>query len=108
MRTELCGGGSGCLALWRWCLFAFPADADDFGHAGFLHGDAVEDAAGFHGFAIVSYDDKLRLRAHFADQAREAADVGLVQRRVHFVENTERTWLVAENRDEQCKRGHGF
>ena len=34
----------------RRSFVAFPADADEFGDAGLLHGDAVEDGAGFHGF----------------------------------------------------------
>src|SRR5580765_3528599 len=111
MRGGLSGGccGRGGLAMsWRRRLFAFPADADDFGDAWFLHGDAVENAAGFHRFAIVSDDDELRLRAHFADQASEAPDIGLIERSIDFVQDTERTRLIAKDGDEQRERGHGL
>src|SRR5260370_31208303 len=87
---------------------AFRMDAEDLREAGFLHGHAIEDRAGFHGFAIVGDDDELRLAAHVADEAREAADVRLVERRVDFVEDTERAGLIAENSDEQRERGHGL
>ena len=42
-------------------------------------------------------DDELGLITHVADEAREPPDIGFIQRRVHFVENTERAGLVAEN-----------
>ena len=87
---------------------AFPADADEFGDAGLLHGDTVEDGAGLHGFAVVRDDDELRLAAHVADEAGEAADVGFVERSVHFVEDAERARLIAEDGDEKRERGHGF
>src|SRR5947207_8402712 len=89
-------------------FFAFPTDADNFGDTGLLHGDAVENAAGFHSLAIVGHDNELCLRTHFADQAREASDVRFVQWRIDFIENAKRTWLIAEYRDEQRERGHGF
>src|ERR1700720_4630645 len=42
--------GRGCFLFGSGSLVAFPADADEFGDAGLLHSDAVEDGAGFHGF----------------------------------------------------------
>src|SRR4029434_7328629 len=103
------GSGPGRLAR-RGCgrFFAFPAYADDFGNAGLLHGDSIENTAGFHGLAIVGDDDELRLCAHFADQTSEAAHVGLVKRRIDFVQDTEWTRLIAEDSDEEGESGHGL
>ena len=44
--------------------------------------------------------------AHFLDHRGEAADVGLVQRRVHFVQQTERRGIQLEDREHQRHRGH--
>ena len=49
-------------------------------------------------------DDELRLPAHIREHFVEAADVGFVERRVHFVEDAERARLVAEHRDQQRER----
>src|SRR5580692_8762126 len=42
MKFILCGSG-GALLGWFF-LVAFPADTDQFGNAGLLHGDAIKDA----------------------------------------------------------------
>src|SRR5207245_11321822 len=83
-------------------------NADELGNAGFLHRYTVEHAACLHGLAIVSDDNELRLAAHLADEAREAADVGFIERRINFVQDTERTWLIAKDGDEQSQGRHGF
>ena len=95
------GGGCGFVSRRRRSGIAFPADADDFGDAGLLHGYAVKDAAGLHGFAVVGDDDELRLAAHFADETGEAADIGFVEWGIDFVEDAERAGLVAENGDQE-------
>src|SRR5437667_4491446 len=92
--------------FWRRRFFTFPANADDFRNARFLHGDAVEDAADFHRFAVVGDDDELRLRAHVVQKSGKAPDVCFVKRRVYFVEDAERAWLIAEDCDEQSQSGH--
>src|SRR5580704_4387066 len=100
----LCGvGGGPGFGLFGLGGGFFPADRDQLGDAGLLHGYAVEDRAHFHGFAVVGYYDELSLRAHFLEHFVEAAYVGFVQRGVHFVQNAERAWLIAENRDEQSQ-----
>ena len=104
----MCLSGGGCFLFESGGFVAFPADTDEFGDAGLLHGDAVKNGTGFHGFAVVGDDDELRLAAHVADEAREAADVGFVERSIYFVEDTEGAWLIAEYGDEQRERGHGF
>src|SRR5580765_902612 len=105
-------GLSGCrgcrLLLGRSRFFAFPANADDFGNTGLLHGYPIEHASSLHCFAVVGDHDELGLRTHFANQASEASDVCLVERSIDFVQDTERTRLVAENGDQQRQRGHGF
>ena len=99
---------AGLPSRWRGIFFAFPAHADDFRNAGFLHGHAVEHVADLHGLAVVRDHDKLCLAAHFRDQPCEAPHVRFIERRVHFVQNTERAGLIAEDGDEQRQRGHGF
>jgi len=59
-------------------------------------------------FAVVRHDDELRLIAHLPDQPCKPPYVGLIQRRVHFVENAERAWLVPENRNQQRQRRHSL
>src|ERR1700733_11666187 len=104
--SGLCGvaGGCGCFRRARGC-FLFPFDADEFGNAGLLHGDAVEDRAHFHRLAIVGDHNELGLAAHFGEHAIEAADIGFIERRVHFVENAERAGRVAEDGNQQRERG---
>src|SRR5579872_4732915 len=104
-----CGSSrSRSLAFRGGSLVAFPADADELGDAGLLHGDAVEDGAGLHGFAVVGDDDELRLAAHITHEAGEAADVGFVEGRIDFVKDTEGARLIAEDGDEQSERSHGL
>ena len=50
-------------------------------------------------------DDELRLPAHFGEHSVEAADVGFVERRIHFVEDTEGARRIAEHGDEERERG---
>src|SRR5208337_3987076 len=106
MRVSL---GCGCRsALGRGLGIAFPAHAYELGDAGLLHGDAIEDAAGLHGLAVVGYDDELRLGAHVGDEPGETADVGFIEWGVDFVEDAEGAGLIAEDGDQQGQRGHCF
>src|SRR6267378_7950559 len=88
----LCCGGSRGLLLWCRGFRFFPADADKLRDAGLLHRHAIKHAAHFHGLAVVSDDDELRLAAHVADQSREAPDVGFIEGRVDFVQDAEGAW----------------
>src|SRR5260370_12449156 len=106
MNLRSRGGSRSVFRIGRFRFF--PADADEFGNARLLHRDAVEYAAHFHGLAVVGDDNELRLPAHFANQAGEATDVGFIEGRVDFVQDTEGAWLVAEDGDEQRQRGHGL
>src|SRR6266849_4802280 len=104
----LCCGGSRGLLLWRRGFGFFPTHADELGDAGLLHRHAIKHAAHLHGLAVVGDDDELGLAAHLADQAREAPDVGFIERRVDFIKDAEGAWLIAEDGNEECQRGHGF
>src|SRR6516164_9354086 len=104
-KKKKSGSGDGAV-FWRRSLIAFPADANKFRDARLLHCNAVEDATGFHGLAIVGDDDELCLRTHVANKAGEAANVGFVERGIDFVQDAEWARLVAEYSDEQRERGH--
>ena len=45
---------------------------------------------------------------HLAQQSREPADVGFVERRVHFVEHAERAGLIFEDRHQQASAVSAF
>ena len=73
-------------------------------NARLLHGHAVENGRDAHGLLAVRDEHELGLHAHLLDQFGEAADVGLVERRVDFVEDAERAGRVLENADQQGQR----
>ena len=77
--------------------YVFEADRDVFRDAGLFHGDAVEGVGAGHGFLGVRDDDELREREEVAEDTDEAADVGLVERGVDFVEDAEGAGLAAED-----------
>ena len=68
----------------------FQIEFEQFGDAVLLHGDAVEDIGGLHGAAAVGDDDELGLVAHPAQILREADDIGVIQRGLNLVQQTER------------------
>jgi len=72
--------------------------ADQFRDAGFLHGHPVQRLSGFHGALGVGDHDELGLRRHLFQQSGEPLDVGLIERRVHFVQNAERAGNIPEDR----------
>src|SRR5579864_6377153 len=70
----------------------------------FLHGHAIQHGSDAHGFLAVGDEHKLRLDAHFFDQVGKAADVGLVQRGVHLVQDAERAGRVLEDAHQKRQR----
>src|SRR5580704_557804 len=74
-------------------------------HARFLHGYAVKHGRNAHGLLAVRDEDELRLDTHVFYEVGEAADVGLVEWRVHFVKYAERAGRVLEDADQQGKSG---
>src|SRR5579864_2742803 len=60
------------------------------GNARGIHADTVHGVGLVHRRSIVSDDDELYPSGELGQQVCEALHVGLVQRRIHFVEHTER------------------
>src|SRR5436190_5020209 len=67
-------------------------------HARLAHGHAAELRRRFHGALVVRDHDELHLARHLLHHLAEAPDVGLVERRVHLVEQAERRRVQPEDR----------
>ncbi len=102
------GLGDAATAALAAAVALAEVDADDLGDAGLLHGDAVDDVGLGHGALAVGDDDELGGLAHVGDELGEAADVGLVERGVDFVEHAEGRGLELEDADQQRERGEGL
>src|SRR5437879_1523577 len=74
---------------------------DDGRHAGLLHGDPVDGVGGLHGARVVGDDDELRQVLELREQAHVAAHIGVVEGRVHLIEQTEGTRLGEEDREQE-------
>lgn len=70
-----------------------------------IHGDAKEDVGGFHGLAVVSDDDELRLGAEVFEDGSEAAGIGVVEGGVNFVEDDEGAGIDAQDGGQQSHAG---
>ena len=81
---------------------------DEAGDAGFAHGNADQLVAGLHGAFAVGDDDELGLSRHFAQKRAQAADVGVIQRGIDFVQEAEWRRVQAEEREDERERGQGF
>src|SRR5580658_1050822 len=77
------------------------AHRDQLRHTGLLHGYAVEYRRNAHRLLAVGDQHELGLDAHLLHQFGEAADVRLVEWRVHFIEDAERAGRVLEDADQQ-------
>src|SRR5262249_44207479 len=75
---------------------------------GLLHRNAVEAVRDLHGLPAVRNDDELRLAQHASKHVHESADIGIVERRVDFVEQAKRAWLVLEHAEHQGDGGERF
>src|SRR5438094_903423 len=80
-------------------------DRNQLRHARFLHRHAVEAIGDFHRLAVVRDDDELRVLLHAAEHLDEAADVGIVERRIDLVEEAEGARLVLEHAEHQRDGG---
>ena len=74
----------------------FDVHFHDARHAFFLHGHAYQLLGHFHGEAVVRNVQKLRVLAHLLDQTAEARGIGIIERRIHFVQQTKRRRIEAE------------
>ena len=73
-----------------------------FTHTRLLHGYPVDHIYGAHGLLVVRYNDELALLAELADHLRELTYVGVIKRRIHLIEDTERRRLYQVDRKQQC------
>ena len=81
------------------------AYANQLRYARFLHRDAVESLRRFHRPLVVSDDDELGFDRHLLNQTGKTDGVGLIERRVDFVEDAEGTRLVLEDGHQKGHRG---
>src|SRR5688572_17319818 len=72
---------------------------------GFGHGDAEQLLGKLHGGLVVRDEDELHALRHCLDDVAEPADVVLVERRVHFVQQAERGGIQVEDREHQRHGG---
>src|SRR5579864_6797091 len=80
-------------------------DRNQLRDARLFHRHAVEAIGDFHRLPVVRDDDELRVRLHAAQHLDEAADVGVVERRVDLVEQAERARLELEHAEHERDGG---
>ena len=80
----------------------------DLRDTGLDHGDTVHDVGGGHGALVVRDDDELRVLGELTDDVVELVDVGVVERRVHFVKDAERGRLQQVEAEQERGRGEGL
>ena len=66
---------------------------DDFRYAGLLHRHSEQGVADLHCLLVVRDDDKLRVFRHGDELSIETPAVGIVQRGVDLVQETEGAWF---------------
>src|ERR1700720_4981359 len=89
LPAKLCYAGEGRELLRGDDAFGFgEGDGDELADAALGHGDAEEAIDARHGERVMGDDDKARVSqlAHFVHQVAEALDIGVIERRIHFVE----------------------
>src|SRR5437016_3286288 len=96
------------LVAWPRRVKSVKAYRDDLRAARFFHRHAVQSVRPFHRALVVRHRDELRLFAHLADETGKAVDVGVVERSIDFIEDTERRRLVFEDPHQKGDRGHRF
>ena len=64
---------------------------------GLFHGDAIKDVSHCHSWLTVSDHDELRILLKLTQNVDESSNVRVVQGRIHFVQNTERTRSTFED-----------
>ena len=73
-----------------------------------LHGHADELLGHFHGDFVVADEQELRLFGHRGHQLGVALGVGVIQRRVHLVEQAKRRGVQVEDGKHQGDSGQRF
>src|SRR5204863_4256823 len=77
---------------------------DDLRDAVVAHRDAVEDVSRLHRALLVRDDDELGALRVAAQQAEEAVDVEVVERRLDLVEDVEGTRARQEDAEQESQR----
>src|SRR4026207_2300856 len=78
---------------------------DQLRDAWFLRCHPVQTVRNLHRPAVMRDEDELRPVEHAAQHLHEPSNIGVVERRIDLVEQTERARLVLENRKHQRDRG---
>src|SRR3984893_3615576 len=88
-------------------LGLFEIYADELAHAAFDHGYPKETVHPRHGDRIMGDSEKARLglAAHIVEKIAKTFDIGVVERRIHFVENANRRRIGKKDREDQRQRG---
>src|SRR5713226_3544443 len=81
--------------------------ANDGRYPGLLHRDAVDGVRGLHSPGVMRDDDELRQVFELGEQMHVAAHIGIVQRRIDFVQQTERARLREEDGKQERDRHEG-
>ena len=76
------------------------------GNSGLLHRHAQEVVRHLYGLFVVCDYDELHVVRHFADEFAEPDDVGVVQGRVHLVQEADGTRIELEDGEDERHRGH--
>ena len=65
------------------------SDGDQGGYPLLLHGHAKKRIGNFHGALVVRNHDHLGMIGDILDQPVEKVGVGVIERRIHFIQNQE-------------------
>ena len=80
-------------------------DCHHLRHALFLHGHAHQLLRQLHGDLVVADEEELGVLRHFLDQRAQPFGIGVIQRRVHLVQQAERRRIELEQRKHQRHGG---
>src|SRR5690606_8562653 len=90
------------LRLHRSKLYSFvEIDCNQTRYARFAHCDTGQLVHRLHRRLVVRNDDELHLLGHLADDLAEATHIGIVERRVDLVEQTERSRIQLEDGEDE-------
>ncbi len=66
---------------------------NQFTYPGLLHGNTINYIYSTHGGFVVRYNNELGVLAELPDHVGELSHVGIIQRRIHLIQDTERGWF---------------
>ncbi len=88
---------------------AAEIDRYQFAHARLLHGYTIDHVNSVHGHLIMRNDDKLAILAELADHVSELANIRIIKRRIHLIQNTEWCRLdQVDGKQQRCCRQCSF